>query len=90
MDLDLNHVLSRIHQSGIEVTLRSRWNRGWQLQIESEEGQIARGVVASLDDAAAWLHEQMLLHCPQSSYSQMARDEVHIAVSTDASVRDLR
>lgn len=81
MDLELAAILGRIQRSGVEVTLKSRWDQGWQLQLETEDGQVTRGIVSSLDDAAAWLHEHMLRDCPESLYSQTARNDVRVAQS---------
>jgi hypothetical protein len=85
--MDLVSVLRGIYQSEIDITLRSRWDRGWQVEIE--HGQVARGVVSSLDEAAAWFHEQVLMHFPDSLYSQMVRGQVRQALPTDAAVRQL-
>jgi hypothetical protein len=82
-------VLRGIHDSEIDVTLRSRWDLGWQLQIEIEDGQVARGIVTSLDEAARWLHEQVLVHFPDSVYAQEARGEIRRALSNDTTVRGL-
>jgi hypothetical protein len=87
--MDLTSVLRGIHESEIDVTLRSRWDLGWQLQIEIGDGQIARGVVTSVDEAATWFHEKVLAHYPNSLYAQMARGEIRRAVSDDAAVRQL-
>jgi hypothetical protein len=85
--MDLVSVLRQIHQSEIEVTLRSKWDLGWQLEIE--QGQVARGMVASIDEAAAWFHEQVLAHYPDSLYSQAARGTLRQALPNDATARPL-
>ena len=85
--MDLTSVLRGIYESEIDVTLRSRWNLGWQLQLELEDGQVARGIVTSVDEAATWLHEKVLLHFPDSAYSQMARREIRRAVPCDGAMR---
>lgn len=87
--MDLVSVLSGIYASEIDVTLRSRWDLGWQLQLEIEDGQVARGMVSSIDEAAAWFHEQILHHFPDSVYAQTSRGEIREALPTDASVRRL-
>lgn len=50
-------------------------------QVEIENGQVARGMVHSLDEAATWLHEQMLVHFPDSLYAQTARGEIRQALT---------
>lgn len=87
--MDLVSVLRAIHKSEIDVTLKSRWDLGWQLQLEIEAGQVARGIVGSIDEAAAWFHEQVLLHFPDSSYAQTARGEIRRALPSDDAVRRL-
>lgn len=87
--MELVSVLRGIHESDIDVTLRSRGDVGWQLQIDIEGGNVARGVVRSLDDAATWLHEQVLVHFPDSEYAQSARGGVRKALPDDSSVREL-
>jgi len=82
-------VLRGIYDSEIDVTLRSRGDHGWQLQLEIEDGQIARGVVTSVDAAAAWFHEQVLVHYPNSVYAQTARGEVRRALADELAVRKL-
>jgi hypothetical protein len=85
--MDLTSVLRAIHESEIDVTLRSRWDLGWQVQIE--DGQVARGIVPSLEQAATWLHEKVLIHFPDSLYAQEARGEIRRALPNDATVRRL-
>lgn len=85
--MELVSVLRQIYQSEIDVTVRSRWNIGWQVEIEN--GQVARTMVQSLDDAAPWLHEQMMIHFPDSSYARRARGELRQAMPTEAFVRQL-
>jgi len=85
--MDLLSVLRGIYESEIDVTVRSRWDLGWQLEIEN--GQVAREIVSSLDDAAAWFHERILVHFPDSTYSQAARGEIRHALPSDATVRRL-
>jgi hypothetical protein len=87
--MDLTSVLRAIHESEIDVTLRSRWDLGWQLQLEIEDGQVARGIVTSLDEAATWLHEKVLLHFPESEYAQAARGEIRRALPNDTGMRRL-
>jgi hypothetical protein len=87
--MDLTSVLRGIHESEIEVTLRSRGDLGWQLQLEIADGQVARGIVTSLDEAAAWFHENVLLHCPNSVYAQSVRGGIRRAIPNDDGVRRL-
>lgn len=87
--MDLTSVLRGIYESEIDVTLRSRWDLGWQLQLEIEDGQVARGVVRSLDEAAVWFHKQVLAHYPDSMYAQTARGEVKHALPDDTAMRRL-
>jgi hypothetical protein len=87
--MDLTNVLRGIHESEIHVTLRSRGDLGWQLQLEIDDGQTARGIVTSVDEAAAWFHEQVLAHYPNSIYAQSARGEIKRAVAEDIGVRRL-
>lgn len=87
--MDLTGVLRGIHQSEIDVTLRSRGDLGWQVQLEIEDGQAARNIVVSLDDAAAWFHEQVLAHYPNSIYAQTARGEIKQAIADELGVRQL-
>jgi hypothetical protein len=87
--MDLTSVLRGIHESEIEVTLRSRGDLGWQLQIETDDGQVARGIVTSLDEAAAWFHGNVLVHCPNSVYAQSVRGAIRRALPNDAAVRQL-
>lgn len=86
--MELVSILRRIYASEIDVTLRSRWNMGWQVEIEN--GQVARAVVSSIDEAAMWLHEKMLVHYPDSLYAQTARGEIHQALANDDIVRPLK
>ena len=85
--MELVSVLRRIYESEIDVTLRSRWSTGWQVEIEN--GQVARSIVSSLDEAAIWLHEQMLVHFPESRYAQIVRGEIRQALPNDTPVREL-
>jgi len=85
--MDLVTVLRGIYQSEIDVTLRSRWDLGWQLEIE--HGQVARAIVTSVDDAAPWFHEQILAHFPDSLYAQKARGEIREALADDVMIRRL-
>jgi hypothetical protein len=87
--MDLTSVLRGIHESEIEVTLRSRGDLGWQLQLEIDDGQVARGIVNSLDEAAAWFHKNVLVHCPNSVYAQSVRRGIRRALPDDAAVRQL-
>jgi hypothetical protein len=83
--MDLVSVLREIYASEIDVTLRSRWDIGWQLEIE--DGQVARAIVTSLDEAAPWFHEQVLIHYQNSLYSRTARGENRQALPKNATVR---
>lgn len=87
--MDLTSVLRGIYESEIDVTLRSRGDLGWQLQLEIEDGQVARGIVTSVDAAAAWFHEQVLVHYPDSVYAQTAKGEVKHALPDDTALRRL-
>ena len=87
--MDLTSVLRGIHECEIDVTLRTRWDLGWQLQLESEDGQVVRGIVTSVDEAATWFHEQVLAHFPNSVYAQSARGAIRRALPKDAAVRRL-
>lgn len=87
--MDLISVLRGIHESEIDVTLKSRGDLGWQLQLEIEDGETARGIVTSIDQAATWLHEQVLAHYPNSVYAQTVRGGIKQAVSEDLGVRQL-
>lgn len=85
--MELVSILRRIYESEVDVTLRSRWDTGWQVEIEN--GLIARSMVNSLDEAATWLHGQMLLHFPDSLYAQTAREEIRQALPNNTYVRGL-
>ena len=87
--MDLVSVLHGIYQSEIDVTLRSRGDLGWQLQLEMEDGQVVRGIVSSAREAATWLHEQTLLHFPTSTYAQLVRGEVKRALPSEPTARRL-
>jgi hypothetical protein len=87
MQMDLVSVLRRAYQSEIDVTLRSRWDLGWQLEIE--DGQVAREIVSSLDEAASWFDRQIIAHFPNSLYSQGTRGEIRTALPDEAAVRRL-
>jgi len=87
--MDLTSVLRGIYESEIDVTLRSRWDLGWQLQLEIEDGQVARSVVRSLDEAAVWFHEQVVAHYPDSKYAHKARGDVKLALPDDTAMRRL-
>jgi hypothetical protein len=54
----------------------ARWDLSWQLQLEIEDGEVARGIVTSVDAAGAWFHEQVLVHYPDSVYAQTATGKV--------------
>jgi hypothetical protein len=66
--MDLVSVLRRLYESEIDVSIISRWDAGWQLEIEG--GEVARTFVGSPDEAAEWFHKQAIVHFPQSLYAK--------------------
>jgi hypothetical protein len=85
--MDLVSVLERIRQSEIDVSMISRCDFGWQLEIEG--GQVARALVNSAADAAKWFHAQVLIHFPESSYAKFERGNFREAVTVKLAGRSL-
>ena len=79
--------MRRLYDSEIDVSITSRWDLGWELQIES--GRVSSTFVASLDEAAAWFHQQALAHLPESAYARSFNSNFLQAVRDDVVVRHL-
>src|SRR5689334_14995587 len=64
--MNLNSVLQSIADSGAEVTaaIRDEWDCGWQVMLDEAMEPLA----ADLNEAAQWLHGQMLERYPLSKY----------------------
>jgi hypothetical protein len=72
--MDLVSILRGMYESEIDASMISRWDMGWELQIEG--GHVARGFVDAPEQAAQWFHEQTMIHFPESLYAQKARGEI--------------
>jgi hypothetical protein len=79
--MDLVSVLRCLYESEIDVSIVSRWDAGWQLEIEG--GQVARTFVDTPGEAAEWFHEQAITHFPESLYAKNAQRRFREALAVD-------